>query len=33
MKVVWVIAKRELNSFFDSLIAYIVLILLVSALG
>ena len=27
MKVVWVIAKRELNSFFDSLIAYIVLIL------
>ena len=27
MKAVWVIAKRELNSFFDSLIAYIVLIL------
>ncbi|OJJ15628.1 ABC transporter permease [marine bacterium AO1-C] len=27
MKVVWVIAKRELNSFFDSLIAYILLIL------
>lgn len=27
MTVIWVIAKRELNSFFDSLIAYIMLIL------
>ena len=33
MKVVWVITRRELNSFFDSLIAYIVLILLLGFNG
>lgn len=33
MKSIWIIAKRELNSFFDSLIAYIMLILFLGFSG
>ena len=32
MRAVWIIAKRELDSFFDSLIAYILLVLFLTAL-
>jgi ABC-2 type transport system permease protein len=33
MKSIWIIAKRELNSFFDSLIAYIMLVLFLGFSG
>jgi len=33
MKTIWLIAKRELNSFFDSLIAYIIIILFLGFTG
>jgi len=33
MKGMWIIAKRELNSFFDSLIAYIMLVLFLGFSG
>jgi ABC-2 type transport system permease protein len=33
MKTIWIIAKRELNSFFDSLIAYIIIILFLGFSG
>jgi len=33
MKTIWIIAKRELNSFFDSLVAYILLILFLGFSG
>src|SRR5215213_10041357 len=33
MRSIWIIAKRELNSFFDSLIAYIILILFLGFSG
>ena len=33
MHAVWVIARRELNSFFDSLVAYILLVLFLGFSG
>ncbi len=33
MKTIWIIAKKELNSFFDSLIAYILLVLFLGFCG
>ncbi len=33
MKTIWIITKRELNSFFDSLIAYIILVLFLGFSG
>ena len=33
MRIIWIIAKRELNTFFDSLIAYIILVLFLGFSG